>query len=228
VLHRWAPPIRTFLALALVAASACRQPELRAHAKPGPTSIVLPLPTSLDEARAMLQGACGCAARPLMGIEEVHIGRRVRREGHAFDIPWHEADAIVNANHAAWRAAGFYLFVHERRFGFEGEPDEVAVMPTADKYEVLRLMGTSAGNYGKGPAEITAWLRQLEPEQPFELTAIRDDALEGRFLTPVRDPDALAARMVAFCPEILTHGSRDIPALTAILREHGAIYFWWD
>ncbi|MBD2446692.1 DUF4253 domain-containing protein [Nostoc sp. FACHB-152] len=79
-------------------------------------------------------------------------------------------------------------------------------MPTTDKYDVVALHQTNGCNYGVGPGYVVQWLRELEATQPFVLTIIAHDTLEGRFLTPIQDPEGLAKSMYEFCPDIVDQG----------------------
>ena len=89
-----------------------------------------------------------------------------------------------------------------------------------------------AGPTGIEPAtyglRVIAWLRELEAEQPFELTGIGFDFLSGRFAAPVKDPAGLAKRMYEFCPDIVDQGVGDVAALAEELRTKQTLYFWWD
>jgi hypothetical protein len=52
--------------------------------------------------------------------------------------------------------------------------------------------------------------------------------VEGRFLSEVRDADALARRFYKFCPDIVEQGTETVEVLARELRESQRIYCWWD
>jgi len=54
------------------------------------------------------------------------------------------------------------------------------------------------------------------------------DWVEGRFRDEIRDPDALARRFYAFCPDIVDQGTGSVAALARELRTSQALYCWWD
>lgn len=54
------------------------------------------------------------------------------------------------------------------------------------------------------------------------LTAIE----EG--LTPIKDPEGLAARMYDFCSDIVDQGCGSVESLVKRLRSSDYPYFWWD
>jgi hypothetical protein len=87
----------------------------------------------------------------------------------------------------------------------------------------MLAMATNGANAGLSPQDVVAWMRDLEREQPYVLTGIGWDFLDGRFTGAVREPEELAERMVAFCSDL-----EDPEAVAARLRESGRFGFWWD
>ena len=90
-------------------------------------------------------------------------------------------------------------------------------------------MQTNGANYGLQPVDVIRWLKELEREQPFVVTGVGFDHVEGRFLSAISDPEDLAQRMSEFCPDIVEQGTLRVSALARSLREDPApLYFWWD
>jgi uncharacterized protein DUF4253 len=187
-----------------------------------PSDFVAP-PAFTDAVRA-LERLAGGAATPLVGTDSV--GDALVTEGFAVSVPSGRAERLVAAAQPKFLEQGFYLFRTEH--GINGRPDRVALFPRRDPYEILRLLGTNGANYGIGPDSIVAWLRSLRRDQPFVLTGIAFDWLEGRFTTPLRDPDALARRFYAFCPDIVDQGTGSVAALARELERSAQLYCWWD
>lgn len=147
--------------------------------------------------------------------------------GVSFDVPHQKIERLLFKAHMDFLAKGFYLFRYDQMFGFQGEPDKVGLLPTTNKYEVMAVMETNGDNYDIGTAGVIAWMKELEAEQPFVLTGIGFDYMEGRFTSPVRDTRALARRMYQFCPDIVDQGTGTIEALAGELADR-RLYFWWD
>jgi hypothetical protein len=106
---------------------------------------------------------------------------------------------------------------------------QVALLPTTDQFEVVRAIGTAAPNSNLDNDDIVAWLRDLHAEQPFEITGVRDDVVEGEFLAPIKDTRAMAKRMYEFCSDIVTQGVGSVAALAKSLKgDRPKLYFWWD
>ena len=137
----------------------------------------------------------------------------------------------VEQNLVSWHQAalkhGAFLFRIDCNFDIANQPDVLAVLPTTDKYEVLQAVGTDGVNLDIDNAEVIAWLRTMEEQNPFTLTGAGLDFLEGHFVTPPQNADALAKRMYEFCPDIVDQGTGTVEALADELAK-GKLYFWWD
>ncbi|MEH1874607.1 ankyrin repeat domain-containing protein [Nostoc sp.] len=120
-------------------------------------------------------------------------------------------------------------FVYEPKKAYDAEgPKQLCVLPTTNKYDVIALHQTNGCNYGIGPGYVVEWLRELEAVQPFILTLVAHDTLEGRFLTPIEDPKGLADRMYDFCSDIVDQGCGSVERLAESLCSSDNLFFWWD
>ena len=62
----------------------------------------------------------------------------------------------------------------------------------------------------------------------FDITGATIDTIEGRFLAPAPDPDDLAKRIHAFCPDIVDQGVGSVDALAEELPNTDQLVLWWD
>jgi hypothetical protein len=147
--------------------------------------------------------------------------------GVSFDVPEKKIEAILLKTHTNFLAKGYYLFRYDQNFTIGDLPDKVGLLPTADKYAVMAAMETNGDNYEIGTAGVIAWMKELEQEQPYMLTGIGFDYLEGHFTGPVKDAQGLAKRMYQFCPDIVDQGTETVGKLARELQK-GTLYFWWD
>ncbi|MFN6564992.1 MAG: ankyrin repeat domain-containing protein [Nostoc sp. ChiSLP01] len=122
---------------------------------------------------------------------------------------------------------GCFVYEPDKYHDAEG-PKQLYVLPTTDKYDAIALHQTNGCNCGIGPGYVVQWLRELEAVQPFILTLVAHDTLEGRFLTPIQDPEKLADRMYDFCPDIVDQGCGSVESLAESLRSSDNLFFWWD
>ena len=196
----------------------------------GGGSVRLPadfvVPSDFPGAVRALERLAGASAIPLAGTDS--LGASVTTEGFTVPVVAAKAEGLVAAAQPRFLEKGFYLFRSEQHFGIGGEADRVALFPRRDPYEILRLMGTNGANYGIGSDSIVAWLVALERDQPFVLTGIAFDWVEGRFTNEIRDAAALARRFNAFCPDIVEQGTGTVEALARELERSRHLYCWWD
>jgi hypothetical protein len=184
------------------------------------------VPADFPGAVRALERLVDANSEPL--VVQDSVGENVRTTGVVVPAQAKRAEALVAAAQDRFLAQGFYLFRVAQHFGIDGHPDTLALYPSRDRYAILRLVGTNGVNYDIGPDSIVAWLRALEREQPFVLTGIGFDWVSGRFTTPLADPDGLAQRFNAFCPDIVTQGTGTVAALAREIRRSGELYCWWD
>jgi len=189
-----------------------------------PSDFVVPV--AFPDAVRALERFAGGKATPLVGIDSV--GDSLVTEGFAVSVPAARAEQLVAMVQLRFLEKGFYLFRAEQHFGIGGRGDRVGLFPRADRYEILRLMGTNGWNYGIGPDSIVTWLRALERDHPFVLTGMGFDWVEGRFPSAIRDAGALARRFYAFCPDVVEQGMETVEALARELVKSQRLYCWWD
>ncbi|HUL04944.1 MAG TPA: ankyrin repeat domain-containing protein [Candidatus Acidoferrum sp.] len=129
-----------------------------------------------------------------------------------------------------------YVLAFTRALPEEGRLPLI-LLPTADKYAALRAAGTNGDNYGHTNEAVITWLKEMEAENPFRLSGCGFDFLQGRFIGPIKDAEALAARMIEFCPDIADQAHASIrmqsrPAQARAIAEEmsktGWFFFWWD
>jgi hypothetical protein len=136
-----------------------------------------------------------------------------------YGMPPVDADAQVGAEPRAIHVAG--------------EPDLIGLLPTTDKFEVVRLLGTN-GNGKHDNAEVVAWLRKLEQSQPFSVFAAGYDFVDLAFSEPLTDAPALAHELNSFCPDTWASGPGLLyegppeTLLAAQLQQTPLFHCWWD
>ncbi|RUT07083.1 hypothetical protein DSM106972_023440 [Dulcicalothrix desertica PCC 7102] len=172
-----------------------------------------------QKAVAELGEICGSQPVPMYddfpGYFQVHVNTKRRRD--------------IKTEQLQQQFLQCGCFVYEPNKYFDGEgPKKLCILPTTNKYDVIALHQTNGCNYGISPSSVVQWLRELEAEQPFILTLIAHDTLEGRFLTPIKDPEELATRMYDFCSDIVDQGCGSVENLVERLRSSDYLYFWWD
>jgi hypothetical protein len=139
----------------------------------------------------------------------------------------------VVALHDRMLARGAFLFLVEATP--DGQ-DVIAVLPTTDKYEVIRIIGTN-GNAAHTHDQVVAWLKDLDRSEPWLLVGANFDSVDLFFTGPVRDPHALAQNVLSFCPDFYyqgigldpeTHGRQPLEVIEEYFRNERLSHFWWD
>lgn len=184
------------------------------------------VPADFPGAVKVLEGLAGVGSTPLFVQDS--LGHVVRTDGVVLPAETKLAEALLAAVQDSFLARGFYLFRLVQEFGAGGHPDTLALYPARDGYAIVRLVGTNGANYNIGPDSVIAWLKALDRDQPFVLTGVGFDWVEGRFTTSLADPDGLAQRFNAFCPDVVTQGTGTVASLARELKRSGALYCWWD
>jgi hypothetical protein len=174
---------------------------------------------AINDAAALL----GATPEPLRSEAE----NEEVKGGVSFAVPKEKVEAVLRQAHTDFLARGFYLYRYEQNFAIGGHPDKVGLLPTAGFDAVMAIMDTNGDNYGIGTAGVIAWMKELQQEQPFILTGIGFDYMEGHFTSPIKDPQELARRMYQFCPDIVDQGVGSVSELARNLKK-GDLYFWWD
>jgi len=145
--------------------------------------------------------------------------------GAFFKMTKKKAEAIVEQEQEKWLAQSVFVF----RTGYNTPDDEsyVGLLPTADKYDALAALETGGMNEG-GTADVIRRLKQIEKDDPFVLTFISEDTVEGEFNEKVKTPARVAKKIYAICSDIVTQGTGTVAALAKELQRSRRLFLWWD
>ena len=180
----------------------------------------------MDPAFALMKEFAKAAQQPAFLEALRHVGGLLGSDPR----PWNKRKGVYQfwgANGTALaqaqadaRAAGFCLIGNET-----WRPKPTALLfPTRDKYAVIAACGTNTNMGGHDAHDLIVWLRDMERDNPFELTECGFDQLAGVFSGPVVDALPLAERMMRLCPEL----TGPAEALADELRQSREFGFWWD
>jgi hypothetical protein len=124
------------------------------------------------------------------------------------------------------REAGYHLVLTEPWVA--GEDAKFVLFPTKDKFAVIAAIGTEGANYGVQTADVIAWLRDLEKQNPFILRYCAHDLVGGDFLGRVKSARKLAEQMAEFCPSSLDEGFESPEELARGLTKSKRFVVRWD
>jgi len=224
------PAVAVFLLVMVYVANADTGSGIMAEreaARPMAIPLEFTVPEDFPGAVKSLEELTGVAAEQLVVMDS--LGVPTRTSGAKVGIPTERADALLLAAQATFLERGFFLFRHEPNYGIGGAPDDIGLVPLADQFAVVQLVGTNGINFDLRTSDVISWLRELERETPFILTGIGDDHIEGRFLRPVgAEADALAKRFHAFCPDVVDQGTGSVKELANEIGRLNTFFCWWD
>jgi hypothetical protein len=146
-----------------------------------------------------------------------------------FTLTPDEAERVVSREQAGLMKKS--VFVCRTREPYPAPPARrggahVALFPTGDVFEVLAVAGTGGGFEGAGAA--VTRLRRIAADDPFRLTFISEDTVEGEFLRPPKDATTLAERIEALCPGSAADDDDDFSGLAKRLKKSRRLFLWWD
>lgn len=150
----------------------------------------------------------------------------------------HVAGLLGGAHHPWKKRKGVYQFARFNQnalpqaqtdartacFCLVRNQETALLFPSGDKYIVIAGCGTDTNMRGLDAHDLVLWLRDMERENPFDLTACGFDNLAGVFRGPVANAKFLAERMLHLCPDL--EGPAE--ALAEDLQRTREFGFWWD
>ena len=155
------------------------------------------------------------------------VARGTRGE-YAFELPADKVRAFLDGNCESLLKKGCFVFVNDQHFGINGKPDALLALPTTNQFAVMAYAGVDGANYDIDNYLVIKWMKRLDAQQPYRITACGGDFISGRFKGKIADPAAMAKAMYDFCPDIVDQGVGSVEALAKELAKTGELYFWWD
>jgi hypothetical protein len=148
--------------------------------------------------------------------------------GYAMLVSHDDAPKLIEKHHAAYLKKGYTVFRIANNFGIDGNPDALAILPTSNKFNVIRAVGTSAPKHDITNGDIINWLRRLEQTYPLDLIGAGSSWIECKLTTRLLDPDTLARKVYKFCPDIVDDGAGSIEVLAEQIKSTQTLYLWWN
>jgi hypothetical protein len=108
------------------------------------------------------------------------------------------------------------------------------LLPTHNRYAVVNAMQTNGENAEVRTWDIIHWLKHLHRLQPFDLTGIGTEFVEGTFTGPIANPFAIALSLMQISPDALDTPTLDdiehpeFGDLALAIVEKRLFYVWWD
>ncbi len=229
----------------LVFISACSSPEKPAAPAPKPEPLVLVKPKrpvmTAEQRRELgfppdviskVETDAGSEAEPFFVSVVVHGENLKGEKGFekeklaGFSVRTKNAEDLIAAYRAGLRVRGFLIFRSVKNYG--DLPDDVTVVKGNNSYDILKIQGTEAQNYGLDTKAIITWLKRRQEEGSFAVTGAGPDWLEARFIKPPKNMLSFARKVVAFAPDVRAHGPRTVEKLAEKMKRTNSFMLEWE
>lgn len=132
----------------------------------------------------------------------------------------------LDALQAEARTAGYHLVLDD--LWLPGDDAKLVLFPTDNKLAVVAAVGTEGANHGVQTSHVLDWLKELDTENPFQLTFCGHDFVGGNFVKSVKKAEELAESMVEFCPDCLDDEIDSAEILAVMLKKQKSFFLRWE
>lgn len=156
------------------------------------------------------------------------VERPSELKGVYFEATQQATKRYIDDLSASFQEKGHTIYVCEENFGIDNMKDKVAIVPTADKYTILKETGTDGINYDIDNDSLLKIIRQFDSKYGLTLIGCNLTWCEFTFEKEPTDWMVMAKECYAVCPDIVEQGTETVDGLAEELRRTKTIYFWWD
>lgn len=145
-----------------------------------------------------------------------------------FDIPKEEKHFVVNTLKDNLSELGCQVFcvAPGSREMFE---EELCVLKSHNKYDILRVFETNGINHGLETEDIIDKLSKWDKEYGVNITGANFDWIKIEIKEPPFDDlGGFAQEIYKFCPDCVDQGCGDIELLEFALENNLELFLWWD
>jgi hypothetical protein len=146
--------------------------------------------------------------------------------GISFHSDAQNAVIILGKLKKVFKDKGYLMYISETHFGYA--PDEVTVLKTSDKFDILRFEALSGVNYDLYTEDVIQKLTAWDNQFGLEFTAAGFDFAEAKFVQMPNDLSVYAEELYEFCPDIVDQGTGSVEELIKEIKISGRLYLWWD
>ena len=148
--------------------------------------------------------------------------------GLYFEAGTREVNVIIDSLSSVFLEKGHTIYRCEENFGVNASKDKIAIVPTADKYKILKETGTDGINYDISNDSLLKIIRRFDEKYQLTLIGANFDWCEFTFAKEPMNWVEMAEECYAVCPDIVDQGTGSVQALAEELKRTRTLYFWWD
>lgn len=152
----------------------------------------------------------------------------IYRKGLVLELEGIKAFNLVILLKNDLRKKGYSIFLLENNFNIRNKPDRVGILQTADKYEVLKQVGTDGINYDITNDSLITIVKNLDKKYSLELIGASGDWCEFFIHNEPENWVDFGNEIYKICPDIVDQGAGSVEAMVEEIRKTGRLYFWWD
>lgn len=156
------------------------------------------------------------------------VERPSELKGIYFEARSDAARRYISDLSSEFQKHGHTMYLCEQNNGLGNMKDKVAIVPTADKYTILKETGTDGINYDIDNDSLLKIIHQFDTKYGLTLVGCNLTWCEFTFEREPTDWMEMAKECYAVCPDIVEQGTETVEGLAEELRRTKTIYFWWD
>jgi hypothetical protein len=148
--------------------------------------------------------------------------------GIVFGEAYHDSEALIDIYREPFHAKGYTLFLLEQNFNINKQPDIVALVKTADKYQVLQQLETNGLNYDIDTDSVISIIKKFDERYSLDLTGAAGDYCQFHINNDPGDWLSFAKEVYEVCPDVVDQGTGTVEALANEMKATRKLYLWWD
>jgi hypothetical protein len=138
------------------------------------------------------------------------------------------SDKIITELHGDFLKSGYTIFYLNRNFGIGNKSNNIGILKTTDKYQILSQVQTDGINWGIDTDSLINLIKVFDQKYSLQLIGASGDWCEFIINKEPENWMTLANEAYKVCPDIVDQGSQTIEKLTAEMKQTKRLYFWWD
>lgn len=127
---------------------------------------------------------------------------------------------------------GYFVFLSENKFGFRTNnnklSDTIGIIKSQDKFDILRIKGTSANDAQMDTEIIIKKLKEWDDRYIIEITDADFDRVGFKYTKEPPDFNGFVKEIYAFCPDNTDFAFKKISDLAREIKNSHFVACWWD
>lgn len=154
--------------------------------------------------------------------------RASKLEGIMLEASSSDASSLCDYHRKRFNEKGHTIYVFEQNFGIDNEKDKVAIVNTADKYEILRETATDGINYDIDNDSVISIIKSFDAKYELSLAGCGLDWCLFYIDKNPSDWNVMAEEVYEVCPDVVDQGTGTVEDLADELKQYRMLYLWWD